>query len=173
MLRVLYLIFNEGYASSGGAELHRAELSDEAIRLTRMARRLLPDDPEVAGLLALMLLIDARRPARTTADGAIVTLADQDRTRWDAVAIAEGLALLDDAIAGGRVGEYQVQAAIAAIHDRASRAEDTDWPQILALYGLLEGMTGNPVITLNRAVATAMVNGPSRAWPCSTGSRIA
>jgi predicted RNA polymerase sigma factor len=160
VLRVLYLIFNEGYASSGGAELHRAELSDEAIRLARMARRLLPDDPEVAGLLALMLLIDARRPARTTADGALVTLADQDRTIWDTVAIAEGLALLDEAIAGGRVGEYQVQAAIAAIHDRASRAEDTDWPQIVALYGLLERMTGNPVITLNRAVAIAMVDGP-------------
>jgi predicted RNA polymerase sigma factor len=125
-----------------------------------MARRLLPDDPEVAGLLALMLLIDARRPARTTADGALVTLADQDRSSWDAVAIAEGLALLDEAIAGGRVGEYQVQAAIAAIHDRASRAEDTDWPQIVALYGLLERMTGNPVITLNRAVAIAMVDGP-------------
>ena len=160
VLRILYLIFNEGYASSGGAELHRAELSDEAIRLTRMARRLLPDDPEVAGLLALMLLIDARRPARTTADGAIVTLAEQDRARWDAPRIAEGLALLDGAIATGRVGEYQVQAAIAAIHDRAPRADDTDWPQILALYGLLEQMTGNPVITLNRAVATAMVNGP-------------
>ena len=160
VLRILYLIFNEGYASSEGVELHRAELSDEAIRLTRMTRRLMPDDPEVAGLLALMLLIDARRPARTTADGAVVPLADQDRTSWDAVAIAEGLALLDEAIAGGRIGEYQVQAAIAAIHDRASRAEDTDWPQILALYGLLEGMTGNPVITLNRAVATAMVNGP-------------
>ncbi len=160
VLRILYLIFNEGYASTGGAELHRAELSDEAIRLTRMARRLMPDDPEVAGLLALMLLIDARRPARTTADGAIVTLADQDRARWDAPRIAEGLALLDGAIASGRVGEYQVQAAIAAIHDRAPRADDTDWPQILALYGLLEQMTGNPVITLNRAVATAMVNGP-------------
>ena len=160
VLRILYLIFNEGYASTGGAELHRAELSDEAIRLTRMARRLLPDDPEVAGLLALMLLIDARRPARTTADGAIVTLADQDRARWDATRIAEGLALLDGAIASGRVGEYQVQAAIAAIHDRAPRADATDWPQILALYGLLEQMTGNPVITLNRAVATAMVNGP-------------
>ena len=160
VLRILYLIFNEGYASSEGVELHRAELSDEAIRLTRMTRRLMPDDPEVAGLLALMLLIDARRPARTTADGAVVPLADQDRTSWDSVAMAEGLALLDEAIAGGRVGEYQVQAAIAAIHDRASRAEDTDWPQILALYGLLEGMTGNPVITLNRAVATAMVNGP-------------
>ena len=115
---------------------------------------------EVAGLLALMLLIDARRPARTTADGAIVTLADQDRARWDATRIAEGLALLDGAIASGRVGEYQVQAAIAAIHDRAPRADDTDWPQILALYGLLEQMTGNPVITLNRAVATAMVDGP-------------
>ena len=160
VLRILYLIFNEGYASTAGAQLHRVELSDEAIRLARMARRLIPDDPEVAGLLALMHLIDARRPARTTADGAIVTLADQDRARWDATRMAEGLALLDGAIATGRVGEYQVQAAIAAIHDRAPRADDTDWPQILALYGLLERMTGNPVITLNRAVATAMVNGP-------------
>jgi predicted RNA polymerase sigma factor len=161
VLHVLYLIFNEGYASSTGTELHRAELSDEAIRLARIVRRLLPDDPEVAGLLALMLLIDARRPARTTADGELVSLAEQDRGLWDRALIAEGMALVDDAIAAGRVGEYQVQAAIAAVHDQTARAKDTDWAQILALYGLLEQMTGNPVVTLNRAVAAGMAHGPS------------
>jgi predicted RNA polymerase sigma factor len=161
VLRVLYLIFNEGYASSSGGELHRIELSDEAIRLTRMLQRLLPDDAEVAGLLALMLLIDARRPARTDAAGALVPLADQDRTQWDRTRIAEGTALLDGAIRKGTPGEYQLQAAIAAVHDRAAQASDTDWPQILALYGLLEQITGNPVVTLNRAVAAAMVDGPS------------
>jgi RNA polymerase sigma factor (sigma-70 family) len=161
VLRILYLIFNEGYASSTGDTLHRTDLSDEAIRLTRMVHRALPEDPEVAGLLALMLLIDARRPARTSAAGEVISLADQDRTRWDRARIAEGTALIDAAIGKGRVGEYQVQAAIAAIHDRAVDASETDWPQILALYGLLEQMTGNPIVTLNRAVATAMVNGPN------------
>jgi RNA polymerase sigma factor (sigma-70 family) len=160
VLHVLYLIFNEGYASSAGAEVHRTELSEEAIRLTRLVHRLLPDDAEVAGLLALMLLIDARRPARTNAAGELIPLAEQDRAVWDQAQIAEGVSLLDDAMGKGRVGEYQIQAAIAAVHDRASRAEDTDWPQILALYGLLEQMTGNPVVTLNRAVAAAMVHGP-------------
>ena len=161
VLHVLYLIFNEGYASSTGSELHRTDLSEEAIRLTRMVHRDLPDDPEVAGLLALMLLTDARRPARTGADGELVPLAEQDRTLWDRRLIAEGVVLLHDAMARGRVGEYQIQAAIAAIHDQTSRASATDWPQILALYGLLEQMTGNPIVTLNRAVAAAMAHGPS------------
>ena len=161
VLHVLYLIFNEGYASSTGRELHRTELSEEAIRLTRMAHQLVPDDGEVAGLLALMLLIDARRPARTNADGELMPLAEQDRTLWDRALIAEGIALLNRAVGAGAVGEYQLQAAIAAIHDRAPRAGDTDWPQILALYGLLEQMTGNPIVTLNRAVAAAMAHGPS------------
>jgi predicted RNA polymerase sigma factor len=161
VLHVLYLIFNEGYASSTGRELHRAELSDEAIRLTRVLHRMLPDDGEVTGLLALMLLIDARRPARTSADGDLISLAAQDRTLWDQALIAEGLALIDRAVAGGAVGEYQLQAAIAAVHDRAARADETDWPQILALYGMLEQMTGNPIVTVNRAVAAAMVHGPA------------
>ena len=160
VLHVLYLIFNEGYASTSGAELHRVELSEEAIRLTRMAQRTLPDDPEVTGLLALMLLIDARRPARTDASGELVPLAEQDRSRWDQARIAEGLGLLERAMGAGAVGEYQLQAAIAAVHDRAQRPEDTDWPQILAFYGLLEQMTGNPIVTLNRAVAAAMAEGP-------------
>jgi predicted RNA polymerase sigma factor len=141
--------------------LHRADLSDEAIRLTRMAHRLLPDDGEVAGLLALMLLVDARRPARTNAAGELIPLAEQDRTLWDQELIAEGVALLDAAIGKGTPGEYQIQAAISAVHDRARRADETDWSQILALYGLLEQMTGNPVVTLNRAVAAAMAEGPS------------
>jgi RNA polymerase sigma factor (sigma-70 family) len=161
VLHVLYLIFNEGYASSTGRELHRTELSAEAIRLTRMVHQLLPDDGEVAGLLALMLLIDARRPARTNADGELISLAEQDRSLWDRALIAEGITLLNRAVSTGAVGEYQLQAAIAAIHDQAPRAGDTDWSQILALYGLLEQMTGNPIVTLNRAVAAAMAHGPS------------
>ena len=161
VLHVLYLIFNEGYASSSGRELHRTELSGEAIRLTRMVQRMLPGDGEVAGLLALMLLIDARRPARTNAAGELIPMAKQDRTLWDRGLISEGVALLNRAIGEGAVGEYQIQAAIAAIHDRAAHADDTDWPQILALYGLLEQMTGNPVVTLNRAVAAAIADGPS------------
>jgi len=160
VLRVLYLIFNEGYTSSAGAELHRAELTDEAIRMARLTHRLLPDDGEVAGLLALMLLIDARSPARTTPDGELVPLSEQDRALWDRGEIAEGTALLDRAMGKPPLGEYRIQAAIAAVHDRAERAEDTDWPQILALYGLLEQITGNPVVALNRAVAVAMAEGP-------------
>ena len=161
VLHVLYLIFNEGYASSTGRELQRTELSEEAIRLTRMVRRMLPDDAEVTGLLALMLLIDARRPARTNAAGELIPLAEQDRALWDRTRIAEGVALLNSAVGSGAVGEYQLQAAISEVHDRAPHAADTDWPQILALYGLLEQMTGNPVVTLNRAVAAAMAHGPS------------
>ena len=161
VLTVLYLIFNEGYTSSAGKELQRTELTQEAIRLTRLVHRLLPDDAEVTSLLALMLLIDARRPARTTAAGELVPLAKQDRTLWDHALIAEGTGLLNGAIGKGAVGEYRLQAAIAAVHDRAARAEDTDWPQILGLYGLLEGMTDNPIVTLNRAVATAMADDAS------------
>jgi RNA polymerase sigma factor (sigma-70 family) len=151
VLHVLYLIFNEGYAASGGSELQRTELSAEAIRLARM----LPDEPEVDGLLALMLLLDARRAARTDADGELVPLPQQDRSLWDQARIAEGLVLLEKA-----AGEYQVQAAIAAVHDRAPSAGATDWRQILGLYEQLERMTGNPVVTLNRAVAAAMADGP-------------
>jgi RNA polymerase sigma factor (sigma-70 family) len=160
VLHVLYLIFNEGYASTGGPGLHRVELSSEAIRLTRMLYRRLPDYGEVAGLLALMLLTDARRPARTGPAGELIPLDEQDRSRWDRELIAEGVALLSTAMANGAVGEYQLQAAIAAVHDEAERVEDTDWPQILTLYGLLEQMTANPIVTLNRAVAAAMVHGP-------------
>ncbi len=161
VLHVLYLIFNEGYASSTGDDLHRVELSGEAIRLTRTVHRLLPEDSEVAGLLALMLLTDARRPARTGAGGELIPLAEQDRTLWDRALIAEGTALINSAVTKGAVGEYQLQAAIAALHARADRVEDADWPQILALYGLLERMTGNPVVSLNRAIAAAMVHGPA------------
>jgi predicted RNA polymerase sigma factor len=154
VLHVLYLIFNEGYT------VQRAELSEEAIRLARMVRGSLPDDPEVTGLLALMLLLESRRAARTDAEGDLIPLPEQDRRRWDRSRIAEGTELLDEAIGKGAVGEYQLQAAIAAVHSRAERAEDTDWPQILALYGLLEQLSGNPVVTLNRAVAAAMADGP-------------
>jgi RNA polymerase sigma factor (sigma-70 family) len=160
VLQVLYLIFNEGYAATSGPDLHRAELTSEAIRLTRAVRALLPDDGEVAGLLALMVLTEARRPARTTADGGLVPLAEQDRTRWDRDAIGEGVALVSDALARFRVGPYQLQAAIAAVHDEAPRAEDTDWPQIVKLYELLEQVAPNPMVTLNHAVAVAMVHGP-------------
>jgi RNA polymerase sigma factor (sigma-70 family) len=161
VLHVLYLIFNEGYTSSIGPELHRAELSSEAIRLARMAHAMLPGDGEAAGLLALMLLTDARRPARTGPAGELIPLAEQDRSRWDQGLIAEGLALITGAMTQGALGEYQVQAAVAALHDEAARVEDTDWPQILALYGLLERMTGNPMVALNRAIAAAMAHGPA------------
>jgi RNA polymerase sigma factor (sigma-70 family) len=161
VLHVLYLLFTEGYAASTGARVARSELSAEAIRLTRMVHASLPDDPEVAGLLALMLLNEARRPARTGRDGELVPLAEQDRSRWDRSLIAEGVALVSAALPKGAVGEYQLQAAIAAVHDEAETADETDWPQILALYGLLERMAGNPMVTLNRAVAAAMVDGPA------------
>jgi RNA polymerase sigma factor (sigma-70 family) len=160
VLHVLYLIFNEGYASSIGDDLQRSDLVHEALRLTRALHALLPNDGEAAGLLALMLLTDARRAARTTADGELIPLAKQDRSRWDRALIDEGIALVSATLSRGAVGSYQLQAAIAAVHDEALRAEDTDWPQILALYGLLERMSDNPLITLNRAVAVAMVHGP-------------
>ncbi|MFC0508813.1 RNA polymerase sigma factor [Micromonospora costi] len=157
---VLYLIFTEGHTSSAGPDLHRVDLSAEAIRLTRALHERLPDDSETAGLLALMLLTEARAPSRTGPSGELISLADQDRSRWDAAAIAEGVALVTRALPRGPVGPYQLQAAIAALHDEAASAEETDWPQILALYGILEGQSGSPVVALNRAVATAMVHGP-------------
>ncbi|MEU8200559.1 sigma-70 family RNA polymerase sigma factor [Streptosporangium sp. NPDC049046] len=160
VLHVLYLVFNEGYASSAGPDLQRVELSREAIRLTRMAHDLLPDDCEVAGLLALMLLTDARRPARTDPGGTPIPLAEQDRSLWNGAAVAEGVALVTATLSRGAVGPYQLQAAIAAVHDEAATAEETDWPQILALYGLLERMSDNPMVSLNRAVAAAMAHGP-------------
>jgi RNA polymerase sigma factor (sigma-70 family) len=160
VLRVIYLIFNEGYVTSSGPDLARAELAAEAIRLARIVRLALPEDPEVAGLLALMLLTDARRPARAGAGGELVPLEEQDRALWDREEIAAGVALLADAVAKGAVGEYQLQAAIAAEHARTARAEDTDWREIAGLYGLLERMTGNPMVALNRAIAAAMVDGP-------------
>jgi len=161
VLHVLYLIFTEGYAATTGARVARVELSAEAIRLTRMVHASLPGDPEVAGLLALMLLNEARRPARTGPAGELVPLADQERARWDRALIAEGVALISAALPRGAIGGYQLQAAIAALHDEAAAAEDTDWPQILALYGLLERMTANPMVRLNRAVAAGMVDGPA------------
>jgi RNA polymerase sigma factor (sigma-70 family) len=160
VLHVLYLIFNEGYTATSGPDLHRADLTDEAIRLARDLRRLLPDEGEVAGLLALMLLTDARRPARTTADGSLVPLAEQDRGRWDGAAISEGVALITDTLSRAPLGPYQLQAAIAAVHDEATRAADTDWRQVATLYELLAELAPNPMITLNQAVAVAMVRGP-------------
>nr|WP_202805836.1 sigma-70 family RNA polymerase sigma factor [Actinopolymorpha alba] len=159
VLHVLYLIFNEGYASTSGPTLQRVELAAEAIRLARMVHRLLPDDSEVAGLLALMLLTDARRPARTGPDGALIPMAEQDRSLWNADSIAEGVALITAALPRGATGPYQLQAAIAAVHDEAPSAEEIDWPQILALYELLLQVSDNPVVALNHAVAVAMVRG--------------
>ena len=161
-LHVLYLIFNEGYTSSAGPNLRRDDLSHEAMRLTRIVHKLQPDDPEVAGLLALMLLTDARRLARTSAEGELIPLAQQDRSLWDKQQIAEGVALISATLPKGSVGPYQLQAAIAAVHDEAARAEDTDWPQILALYDLLRRMSGNPMVALNHAIAAAMVHGPAK-----------
>jgi RNA polymerase sigma factor (sigma-70 family) len=161
VLHTLYLIFTEGYAATSGHSLYRVELSTEAIRLTRMVHQLLPDDGEVAGLLGLMLLTDARRHARTNASGELVPLADQDRALWDADKIAEGVALITEALPRGAVGPYQLQAAIAAIHDEAPSDTETDWPQIKALYELLLQISDNPVIALNHAVAVAMADGPT------------
>jgi RNA polymerase sigma factor (sigma-70 family) len=161
VLHVLYLIFNEGYNATSGPDLQRVELTAEAIRLTREVRLLLPDDGEVTGLLALMLLTDARRATRTTADGALVPLAEQDRSRWDRARIEEGVALVSHTLATAAPGPYQLQAAIAAIHDEAPSTEETDWPQVLVLYRILDRMAPNPVVTLNRAIATAMVHGPA------------
>jgi RNA polymerase sigma factor (sigma-70 family) len=160
VLQVLYLIFNEGYTTSSGLELHRADLTNEAIRLARMLHQLMPEEGEGAGLLALMLLTDARRAARTNADGTIVPLADQERERWNRAQIDEGVALLTRTLGTVAVGAYQLQAAIAAVHDESPSDKETDWPQILALYQVLERVSPGPIVTLNRAVAVAMVNGP-------------
>ena len=162
VLHVLYLIFNEGYASSIGAHLQRLDLAHEAIRLTRNMRTLLPDNAEVLGLLALMLLTDARRAARSGREEELIPLDKQDRTLWDRAEIAEGLELLATALAKGSVGLYQLQAAIAAVHDEAGRAEETDWPQILALYELLRRVSPSPMVTLSHAIAAAMVHGPAK-----------
>ncbi|HEY5317862.1 MAG TPA: DUF6596 domain-containing protein [Solirubrobacteraceae bacterium] len=164
VLHVLYLIFNEGYTASsggvGGTELQRIALSAEAIRLARMLRGVLPDDDEVAGLLALMLLTHARRRARTGPDGRLIALAEQDRGRWDRTEINEGVELIVSALSGGPVGPFQLQAAIAAVHAEAPTAAETDWQEIIVLYELLERIVPNPVLTLNRAVAVAMFHGP-------------
>jgi RNA polymerase sigma factor (sigma-70 family) len=163
VLHVLYLIFNEGYASTAGPSLHRVELSAEAIRLARMVHRLRPDDAEVAGLLALMLLTDARRPARTGPHGELVPMAEQDRKLWLAKEITEGVALVTAALKRGSLGPYQLQAAIAAVHDEAPSYAETDWPQIVGLYELLRRISpDNPVLAMNNAVAVAMVDGPAK-----------
>jgi RNA polymerase sigma factor (sigma-70 family) len=161
ILHVLYLVFTEGYASTSGPDLHRVELTAEATRLARVLHEALPDDPEVEGLLALMLLTDARRPARTGPGGELVPLDEQDRGRWDRAAIEEGIALVTHALSRGGVGPYQLQAAIAAVHDEAPTAEATDWPQIRALYERLLALVDNPVVRLNHVVAVAMTDGPA------------
>jgi predicted RNA polymerase sigma factor len=159
VLHVLYLIFNEGYVTSTGPKLQVLQLSHEAIRLTRMLQRLLPNDYDVMGLLALMLLNDARRLARTGGDGELIPLSKQDRGLWDKAEISEGVALVSAALSSGSVGMYQIQAAIAALHDEAGSVEETDWEQILALYDVLKRMSDNPMVNLNRAIAVAMVRG--------------
>jgi predicted RNA polymerase sigma factor len=161
VLHVLYLIFNEGYTSSSGPELHRTDLSNEAIRLTRAVHALLPDNGEVTGLLALMLLTDARRAARTGENGELIPLDEQNRAAWDQRLIAEGIALVSQALPNGAIGAYQLQAAIAAVHDEAQCAAETDWPQILALYGLLRRVSDSPMVALSHAIAAAMVHGPT------------
>ena len=162
VLHVLYLIFNEGYTSSSGQTLQRRDLASEAIRLTRMLRAQLPENTEIAGLLALLLLTDARRDARTGVDGELIPLMEQDRTRWDREQITEGVSLLAETLPKGAVGPYQLQAAIAAVHDEAERPANTDWPQILALYEVLRRVAGSPMVDLNHAVALAMVHGPAK-----------
>ncbi|MEV2221670.1 DUF6596 domain-containing protein [Nocardia vinacea] len=161
VLHVLYLIFNEGHTSTSGPDLQRTDLSNEAIRLTRSIHRLLPDDTEVTGLLALMLLTDSRRAARTGAHGELIPLAEQNRALWDRKLITEGITLTTSTLTSGLTGPYQIQAAIAVLHAQALRAEDTDWRRILALYNMIERISKNPMVTLNRAVATAMVHGPA------------
>ncbi|RBQ21152.1 RNA polymerase sigma factor [Spongiactinospora rosea] len=160
VLHVVYLIFNEGYTATAGESLYRGDLCAEAIRLARMTHRLAPDVPEVSGLLAELLLTDARRAARTGPDGELIPLAEQDRGRWDRAMIDEGIALLTETLPRRRPGPYQLQAAIAAVHAEAARFEDTDWAQIVALYQVLDRLADNPVVTLNRAVAVAMLSGP-------------
>lgn len=161
VMHALYLVFSEGYAASSGAALHRTDLSNEAIRLARMLHRRVPDDGEVAGLLALMLLTDARRAARTGPAGELVPLDEQDRSKWDRDAIAEGVALVTEAMSRGLVGPYRLQAAIAALHDEAASTDETDWPQILALYDVLLRIDDNPMVALSHAIALAMVHGPA------------
>jgi RNA polymerase sigma factor (sigma-70 family) len=161
VMHVIYLIFNEGYAASSGEEVVRTDLSGEAIRLTRMLRCVAPNEAEVAGLLALMLLTDARRAARTGPVGELIPLDEQERALWDRSAIEEGVALISETLQRGAVGPYQLQAAVAAVHDEAPSAEATDWPQILALYGVLQDLSDNPMVDLNHAIATAMVHGPA------------
>jgi predicted RNA polymerase sigma factor len=177
VLHTLYLIFNEGYTSSGGTTLYHADLTGEAIRLTRQARRLLPGDGEVAGLLALMLLTESRRAARTTESGALVPLVEQDRRLWEPDLIAEGTELITEALPRSLIGPYQLQAAIAAVHAEATRPEETDWPQIVALYGLLQRHAPSPMVTLSQAVAVAMVDGPRAGLaliePLAQDSRLA
>ncbi|MFF0270634.1 RNA polymerase sigma factor [Kribbella sp. NPDC004536] len=166
VLKVVYLIFNEGYASTTGPSLQRVELAAEGIRLARMLYRLLPDDPEVAGLLALLLLTDARRPARTGPLGELVPMADQDRSLWIPELIDEGVQLITATLPRGPVGPYQLQAAIAAVHDESPSAEETDWPQIVALYDVLLLLTDNPMVALNHVVAVAMAHGPTEGLAC-------
>jgi predicted RNA polymerase sigma factor len=160
VLHVLYLIFNEGYTSSSGPELQRTDLATEAIRLTRLLLKLVPRNGEVTGLLSLMLLTDARRAARSGSSGELIPLDEQDRSLWDQAMIVEGTALVNSAFMLGAVGEYQIQAAIASLHNEAAQVKDTDWPQILALYGVLKRMSDNPMVEMNYAIATAMVHGP-------------
>jgi RNA polymerase sigma factor (sigma-70 family) len=166
VMHVLYLIFSEGYTASSGSQLLRSDLANEALRLTRMLHRLVPDDPEVSGLLSLMLLTDARRNARTGPAGQLIPLDEQDRMLWDRAAIAEGVALISATLSRGAIGAYQLQAAIAAVHDEAASAAETDWVEILGLYGLLLRLSDNPMVALNHAIALAMVHGPAAGLEC-------